>query len=139
LWGSASSSCSFSAGSSSSRASKLAAPLALSAVDPSKQAQLQALKAMRRFVASRREAVAQQMRQRAAAAATGRNGGGNEDPKTPSATTDSLLHEAPEFALTYLLQILAHHPDFPPCGPATGGGPFPAAEELTPFAVRFLF
>ena len=75
----------------------------------------------------------------AAAAATGRNGGGNEDPKTPSATTDSLLHEAPEFALTYLLQILAHHPDFPPCGPATGGGPFPAAEELTPFAVRFLF
>ena len=83
--------------------------------------------------------MAQQMRQRAAAAATGRNGGGNEDPKTPSATTDSLLHEAPEFALTYLLQILAHHPDFPPCGPATGGGPFPAAEELTPFAVRFLF
>ena len=135
------------------RASKLAAPLALSAVDPSKQAQHQALHAMQRFVAARREAVAQQMRHRAAAAARGGRGGGGggggrsggNNPTTTTTTTtaappaaaaaDSLLHEAPEFSLTYLLQILAHHPDFPPCGPATGGGPFPAAEELAPFAV----
>jgi len=136
----AAASSSSSAAAAGSRASKLAAPLALSAVDPSKQAQRQALAAMRRFVAARREAVAQQMRQRAAAAARGAgNGGkgGKENPTTPSpSATDSLLHEAPEFALTYLLQILAHHPDFPQCGPATGGGPFPAPEELAPFAVR---
>ena len=107
------------------RAARLAAPLALAAVDPSKAGRAQAYDALLKYAHVRRAAAAAAAKRREARA----GGGGGA---TAGANGEALVAaDGPEAALPYLLQVLAHHPDLPAVGP--GCAP-PTAADLAPFA-----
>lgn len=131
------------------RSAKLAAPLALAAVDPSKPARARAALALARYVATRRTVAAGAARARAlkaAAAAGGRGGAGGGPPTTTTVTT--AIHEGPEFLLPYLAQVLAHHPDLPPVPGLEGGvarldaagrAALPTPADVAPFCAMLQF
>ncbi|BDA45205.1 Sister chromatid cohesion protein PDS5 homolog A [Coccomyxa sp. Obi] len=79
------------------RASKYAAMLALAGMDPLDSNKVAAYAMLNDFVVLRRRAAAKEV----AAAAQASGSGG------------PMLQNFPEFMLPYIIQILAHHPDFP--------------------------
>ncbi|KAK9813540.1 hypothetical protein WJX73_005871 [Symbiochloris irregularis] len=80
------------------KAAKFAAMLPLAGADPNQQNQQAAFSYLRAYVGSRRR---DNQHKAAARAASAQEAGG------------AMLHEYPEFLLPFLMQILAHHTDFP--------------------------
>ncbi|KAK9820961.1 hypothetical protein WJX81_007677 [Elliptochloris bilobata] len=102
------------------RAAKYAALLPLAAADPSADHRTAAYLALCEYVKKRRVAAAAAAASSSAAAGSG----------------GTMLHELPDYLLPFLLQVMAHHPDFPAEEEVEEAG---AQEAFAPFQKMLQF